>query len=242
MLSLREAKQLRVRQPLSRLIVITQTENKLDEATPKVLERYKSHILDELNIKELEVADTLARFCEYKVEINPKIAGPKFGKELNTIRSLLEAASPKEIVQFIEIGQKVPLPLAYNDNQPRYYLDSEDIKVEQIFPNNLVVSSDANPIIILDIKITDELRREGWARDIVRHVQQLRKDSGLEIQNHIRITWSSDDANLQQAIRDHGDTIRKETLCDEMTQGGVTDGKEIDLSGQMLKIAIEKTS
>ncbi|MBN2212117.1 MAG: isoleucine--tRNA ligase [Sedimentisphaerales bacterium] len=231
-LSIRETNQIRVRQPLKRLIVHP-AETKHEE----ILNRYEAHITDELNVKKLEYIPDTLDLVNFKLKPNHKTLGPKFGKDSKPISQCIAEI---EDTQIIARKVKDNRTIVLSNNQSKWELQPEDIIVETSFPDNLKVNEEDTPVIILDTEITDELRREGWARDIVRHIQQLRKDSGLEIQNHIRITWSTNSGELQQAISKHGDYIRKETLCDEMTQGTISNGKEITLSGQTLKLVIEK--
>ncbi|KPK77171.1 MAG: isoleucyl-tRNA synthetase [Phycisphaerae bacterium SM23_30] len=235
-LSIREIKQIRVRQPLQRLIAVT-----TDERQRKVLKRFEPHLLDELNIKQLEFVESTDQYVSYNVKPNNKNLGPKYGKDLNTITELLGRQSAAEIAQKVDGGINITLQA----ENKTWELEAQDLIVESDLPGNLVLSEGEEPALILDIAITDPLRREGWARDIVRHIQQIRKDIGLEIQNHIKIDYQTDDKNLQAACDEYQDYIRRETLCDAMAEyDGLTstDVKQVKIGGAALKVFVQKTS
>jgi len=205
-LSVREVKQIRVRQPLRRLIAVAQGHD------AEVLRQFEGHILDELNIKKLEFVDSLDGIVSYSVKCNNKTLGPKFGRNLKAIGECLAEMEPKKVAEILGRGESIEL----SRGGETWKLDSEDIILDRSFADSVVVNDTANPAIIVDIEIDDELRHEGWARDVVRHIQQSRKDCGLEIQNRIRIKYHATDTEIGTAITRHCDYICRETLCDEM--------------------------
>ena len=231
-LSVRETQQIRVRQPLPRLIAVT------DNNQANTLERYTEHILNELNIKKLEFADSLDAFVSYSVKANNKLLGPKYGKDLKTIAQLLADKPVHEVVQVVSQGGSIDLTNGPNNWQ----LQADEIIVESNYPETIVLSENAEPKLIVDIEISDELRREGWARDIVRHIQQTRKEIDLQIQDHIRVQWQTDNQNIQKAIMEHKNYIEKETLCEEMTEmeNGSEPTKEIAIGDSKLMLLVEK--
>jgi isoleucyl-tRNA synthetase len=226
-LSIREAKQLRVRQPLARLIVVS------DEHGREVLNRFMQHISEELNIKSLEVVPSLDSFVKYTVKPNLKTLGPRLGKNMKAAAGLIAAADAGTIARPVAAKEKVTLG--------ELTLEPEDFLVDKSIAENLVLSDSARPAIILDTLITPELLREGLARDIVRHIQQLRKDSGLEITDRIIVEYSSSQPDVLAAIEEYRAYIRSETLCDSMTAStGMADGKEIKAGGLELVLALRK--
>ena len=240
-LSIREKKQIRVRQPLKRLLVVTDTKKKLDRTPINILQRFEDHVKDELNVKSIEAIDCLDELVSYKILPNNKTLGPKFGKDTPKIIDLLQKENPKFIAKSVELGGVIPI--IENDDR-RWRLKPEHVIVERIFPENLSVSDGSEPILVLDIEITDELRREGYARDVVRHIQQIRKDIGLEIQNHIAVRFRAEAGGLRAALDEYHDYIKSETLCDDL--GSAEDGeldaaKEIKIAGELLQLAVRKT-
>ncbi len=226
-LSIREAKQLRVRQPLGRLIVVT------DEHGRKVLERFRQHINEELNIKNLEVVSSLDSYVSYSIKPNFKTLGPKLGKDMKIVGSLIASAEPGNIAAAVAAREKVTLGA--------FTLEPEDFLVEKHIAEYLVLSDSVQPVLMLDTKVTPELLREGLARDIVRHIQQLRKDSGLEITDRIVVEYNSSQADVLAAIDEHRSYICDETLCDSLTTGNkLKDPKEIKAGGMEMTLALAK--
>jgi len=232
-LSIREAKQIRVRQPLRRLIVVS------DGSSRKVLKDFESHILEELNVKRLELVDSLDEYVRYEIKPNLKIMGPKFGRNMRTIMNLLAEQPAKETALTLDNGKSIVLDTDGN----HWELQPEDIIVERNFTDNLVVSDNVKPVLAVDTEITEELRKEGLTRDIVRHIQQMRKEMGLEIQDHIRLSLEIDSADIQAAVGEHKTYICRETLCDEITESGATKKdcvKQVRIGGSTVKLAVTK--
>lgn len=232
-LSIRESQQIRVRQPLRRLIVAVNDESR------KVLKNFESHILEELNIKKLELVDGLEKYIRYEVKPNAKSVGPKFGKEMRTITELLAKESAKEVAQSIGRGESIVL----EKDTKKWELMPKDVAVVQKLAENLVVNDSVEPVLIVDTAITEELRQEGFARDIVRHIQQIRKEIGLEIQDRINLRFDSSEESVQAAINEHRKYICQETLCDEIEQLRASEAanfKEVKIGGATVKLAVAK--
>ncbi len=224
-LSIRENKKIRVRQPLATVTAVA------GPAKQEALKRLESHILDELNIKELAFTTELGDYVTYTIKPNFKTLGTKVGKEMGKVRTLLAAANPAELAAKAHAGENFRLG--------DFDLAAEDILVEMQFDETLAVNDAGDPPVILDIKITPELLREGIARDMVRHIQQARKDNGLEIQNHITMQWYCDDDTIKKAIAEHGSYISRETLCDSMTETAApADAIELELETGKLYFTI----
>jgi isoleucyl-tRNA synthetase len=235
-LSIRETKQIRVRQPLQRLIA------QAGEDHQEVLRRYQDHILDELNIKNLEFG-SVSDYVTYVIKPNNKALGPKYGKELSAVKQALEAAAAHDAAEIAKHARDgLSIYLQDPEGQFQWDLHPNDIEIEETFPETLIVDQAAEPALALDIEITDELKREGWARDIVRHIQQTRKDTGLEIQDHILLQLGCADDELQTAIAEHRYYICSETLCDDCeVLDSLSDAtKEIKLGGNILQLRVEK--
>jgi len=230
-LSIRETNQIRVRQPLQRLIAVA------DNHQAETLKRFEGHILDELNIKQLEFVGSIDDYVSYKIKPNHKSLGPKYGRDIKTISQLLGEASANDIARKAANGEQIVL----QDGANSWELQSDDVVVESSYAENIVVNDGTAPILVVDIAITDELRREGLARDIVRHIQQRRKDIGLEIQNRIRVAYSCDDETVNAAIDEHRDYICSETLCDGIKACELGDDAcEVKIGSGILMLKVEK--
>jgi isoleucyl-tRNA synthetase len=231
-LSIREVKQIRVRQPLSRLII-----DPVDETTSEVMNRFENHILDELNIKQLVIED-LSQYQKVSVQPIHKKLGPKFGKEVKAVIGLLAKADAVQVADDVRNQKDIELI----EDGKTFTLSFEDVEVVQEKVDNMEFANEPNFALALDTHITEELQREGYARDIVRHIQQLRKDSGLEIQDRITVNWDTDDQTIREAIDEHKDYICLETLCDELANSQVSaDHKTVKIGNADLKLALRKS-
>ncbi|MBI9015798.1 MAG: isoleucine--tRNA ligase [Phycisphaerae bacterium] len=230
-LSIRETKKLRVRQPLAKLVAVG---NKDDAA---VLEQFKSHVLEELNIKELETVPSLDEFVTYTLKPDRRLLGPKLGKDMKTVMDILKTADAGAIAAKVNAGQGVTI----EGDGKSFELEANELIVECQYPDTLVVSNNVQPHLVLDVDITHELMLEGLARDLVRHIQQTRKDSGFEIQDHISVGWDTTDKNLKEAFDAHKDYICGETLCDKI-QDVISDGQpvEITIGKATLSLSVKK--
>ncbi len=230
-LGMREAAQIRVRQPLRRLVI-----HAPDEETTATLQRFETHILDELNIKAVSIVSDISEFIRYEVKPNHKRIGPRFGKETRAVLQALADVPASQVVSTLESGDVLRL----ESGGKTYELGAEDVIVNQAVAEQMVMSEES-PALILDIHLDDELRTEGRARDIVRHIQQLRKERGLEVQNHIHLAWRSNGPSLRQALQVYRDHIQRETLCDRMIASDDLAGedvKTIELAGETLSLRI----
>ncbi len=230
-LSLRETRQIRVRQPLGRIIV-----SPSDEQTGGAIKKFQDHILDELNIKKLEIGD-ISKYEKYEIKPNHKLLGPKVGKDMKTVIQALAAQDPSAIAAAVRGKQNFTV----QSGAQSWELSPDDVVVERVKVENMEFSNGQAFSIGLDTLITDELRREGYARDIVRHIQQLRKDSGLEIQDHIAIGWESDSPDIIAAIAEHGGYIARETLGKQLSRGVNGEVREVTLGkSAVLRLTITK--
>ena len=231
-LALRERHRLRVRQPLPELIVSSQ-----DELTSRAVNNFSEQILDELNVKTLTLAEDLAQRQTLSIKPNFKTLGPKYHQDLKAIAAVLAQADPGVIAAQAEAGQKITLA---GEGEKSWTLAPEDVLIEKSWPEGLAVAEPPGPLIALDIQVTPELFREGLARDLVRHIQQIRKDIDLEIQDHVSVTYATDSQEVSQAIADHSQYICSETLCDNLIAGIADSGKTITIGKQNVTLKVAR--
>ena len=165
--------------------------------------------------------------------------GPKFGKDMSTITKLLAEQPAKELALAVAQGKNVILQGEAN----QWELEPADIVVVQNLPEDLVLNDSAPPVLIVDTEITDELRREGLARDIVRHIQQIRKDIELEIQDHITLRFQSSQPDVRSAITEHETYISQETLCEQISGSDIPEApnaKEVKIGTGAVRFAVAK--
>jgi isoleucyl-tRNA synthetase len=179
--SIRHAKQLKTKQPLAKLIIIS---NHLDH---HFLAPFEEIIQDELNIKELEWADSSNDFIEHQLKLNFKIAGPKLGKKVNEVNKQLLHASYDEIRLFLTDGTFT----TQLDNGEFVLLSKEDVLVQKTTAlKGFSEASNRNFTIIMDTNLTKELIKEGIARDFIRIIQDLRKQKDLPVDKRIDLYLS----------------------------------------------------
>ncbi|MGH2700961.1 MAG: isoleucine--tRNA ligase [Actinomycetota bacterium] len=217
-----EAK-MRVRQPLARALVVLQS----SEAGG--LEELRSLVAEELNVKSVEIARGLEQLVDYELKPNFKSLGPRFGKRVKDIGRALQDADAHELVRSIESSGVVTLPLNDGDVE----LTAEDLDIRVSGREGFSLAQDGPHGVALDLDVTDELLAEGIAREVVRGVQDLRKSSGLAVENRIELRLFSDDATIARALEAHRDYIAAEVLASSIaldraeTQAAAADTVEV---------------
>jgi isoleucyl-tRNA synthetase len=203
---LREESNLRVRQPLAALRF---SAGSIEIA--QAIERLADVIGEELNIHDVVREANLDSLVKYAYKPNLKTLGPRYGKLLNLLRTMLPELGDAVLAP-LRRGQSVTVELDGNLVE----LLPEDVLVSTEQAAEWVCADDAGIQVAISTVLTPELIREGMSRDFVRHVQQLRKDADLNIQDRIRVQYHSEDPSVQAMVAEWGDYIRGETLADSM--------------------------
>jgi isoleucyl-tRNA synthetase len=219
----------KVRQPLAEAKIQPST-----EADGRAAERFADEFLEELNIKKLTIqSDANGPLLKPEIKLNMKTAGPKFGAKLKSVQVALAAADP---VKLIDQMRSAPVDLA------DAVVEMADLVVSYTAPDGWAGVADRSTQVAIDTRITPELAREGMARDIVRLVQDLRKNSGLEMEDRIILYLGADDENLKQAIVDHRTYIAAETLTKQWADAPFDlHSTSTKIDGQSLTIALKRT-
>jgi len=199
----RERVQIRVRQPLGKVLVHIAGEAAL-QASPRA---YESTLREELNVKEVEWVDGTPDFLEVRGKANFKTLGKRAGKDMKALAAAI-AQLPAEQLFAVQGGGSVDVDLAGTC----YTLGQEDVLIETVSVEGLEASSDGRVTIGLETELTPELAAEGLARELVNRVQGLRRDSGFELSDRIELCVSGS-AALQQVVEVHGDWIAQEVLA-----------------------------
>lgn len=203
--SLRKKENLRVRQPLQKMMVPV-----LNSEFKTKVEAISSLVLAEVNVKQLEFMDTDSGILVKKIKPNFKTLGPKYGKDMKAISEAIFKFDNDDI-QLIEKNRFLQLEI--NGQNLKIELSDVEITTEDI-PGWAVTSLNGNTIA-LDISLNDDLRKEGLAREVINRIQNIRKDIGLEVTDRIKTTLYAQDI-LESAIRDNLNYICSETLCDDI--------------------------
>jgi isoleucyl-tRNA synthetase len=229
-LGLRKKQNIRVRQPLKRIMVPV-----LDEAFRKRLKHIEGLILSEVNVKELEYLEADNEILVKGIKPNFKALGPKIGSNMKTLMAAVNNMNQDQIRE-MELNGKINLNLGSTE----FELMLNDVEiVSQDIPGWLVNSYNGLTVA-LDIVIDEELKKEGIAREFVNRLQNVRKDSGLEVTDRIKVEVKANDTILS-ALVDYKTYICSEILADELIASEqMTEAVEIDIEGEICQIKLQK--
>ena len=231
-LGLRKKEKIKVRQPLQKLIV--PAENPTFE---KRILAVKSLILSELNIKELELIPTDSTFLKKKIKPNFKTIGPKHGKHMKQISSLISNWGNKEI-GVVEKNNG----WSGSINDTSIELNEEDFIIETADVPGFLVANEGGITVALDIEISNELAEEGFAREFVNRIQNYRKELGLNVTDKINIYIKSNE-EINQALNNNLNYICSETLAKSLDFVEEVSGSSVELdlgNGAITKFSITK--
>jgi isoleucyl-tRNA synthetase len=195
-LSLRKARQLRVRLPLASLTVA-------HEAAP-ALSEFADIIKDEVNVKDLVLDDDPATLGEFQLTVSPRVLGPRLGKQVQEVIRAVKAG------QWTQAGDIVTA--AGVELRPGEY----ELKLTAAEPDSTTALPGSNGLIALDIAVSPELIAEGTARDVIRVIQQARRDAGLDVSDRITLVVGAD-GPVADAVRAHAAFVAGETLATDLT-------------------------
>lgn len=200
--SLRNQFNIKNRQPLASVALVTRN---LEER--KVLADMKDTIAEELNVKDVIFHEREDELVEYKAKANFRVLGKQLGKDMKAAAAQIAQLTGEQIAEILS-GEKLVFDVAGKSVE----LDSENVVVDRIEKDGLKVVNDGTLTVGLDTKITDSLSKEGYARDLVRGIQNLRKESGFELTDRIKLEISGD-PKLKDAFEMFRDYIASETLA-----------------------------
>ncbi|GAB4006889.1 isoleucine--tRNA ligase [Spirosoma migulaei] len=226
--SLRKGHKLKVRQPLSRVLIPV-----LNADTRRQIEHVSPIIMSEVNVKAVEFVDDASGILKKKVKPNFKALGPKFGKQMKDVAAVITAMTPEQLKQ---LEQSDSLQLGSFDLQ----LSDVEILTEDI--PGWLVASDSGLTVALDVHVTDELRGEGIARDFVNRIQNLRKDRDFSVTDKIRIELERNNEALATAIEANRDYIQQEVqaVSLDLVSGLNGTAAEIEMDEFQLRLKIER--
>jgi len=231
-LSIRRKVNIKVRQPLAKIILPV-----IDESFAGRFESVRNLVLNEVNVKEVEYIKDTSGIVVKKVKPNFKVLGPKYGKLMKEIASAVNAMNQKEINAFEKAGRKT---LSFNGTQVELTIDDVEIILEDI--PGWQVATDGKFTVALDITVTDELRYEGIAREFVNRIQNIRKESGFDVTDKIRV-YIEDLDFVREAVKRHASYIGSQTLAETVelvTSPAGENVKEVEIDEVSLKVVVEK--
>lgn len=228
-LALRRKVSIKVRQPLSRIMIPV-----TDETQKRAIQAVESLILSEVNVKELHFVDSANEMLVKRVKPDFKKLGPRYGKIMKQLAEEIRIMS-KEKMNELEKNGSITFEVA--GQQAVITLDDVEIISEDI--PGWLVGNEGNLTVALDISVTDELRNEGIARELVNRIQNLRKAKGFEITDRISVLLSSH-PGIDEAVNANAAYIRGQVLADSIEITAETLEDEIEIDDQPLTIRIRK--
>ncbi|RNI32319.1 isoleucine--tRNA ligase [Rufibacter immobilis] len=230
--SLRKKHMIKVRQPLGRILIPI-----LDEKMKTQLQAVEDLILSEVNVKSLEYLEDTTGILVKKIKPNFKRLGQVFGPKLKLVAAQIQQMSQEDIAKMEREGFfEIPV------EDDTTVLSREDVEIMSEDIPGWLVASEGALTVALDITITEELRLEGMARELVNRLQNLRKDSGLDVQDKIRVFLQEDNAEVAAAVQAFGAYIAEEVQAVELTLvQSLADAEAavLDMEGFSLPVRLE---
>ncbi|WP_442787412.1 isoleucine--tRNA ligase [Flavobacterium suncheonense] len=229
-LSLRKKEMIKVRQPLQKVMIPV-----LDEVQRAEIEAVSDLIKAEVNVKEVELLDDASGVLVKQIKPNFKTLGPRFGKDMGLISKEIQNFGQEQINKLEREGE---ISIVISGNS--ITLTTEDVEISSQDIEGWLVANSGGITVALDITITDTLRKEGIARELVNRIQNIRKDSGFEVTDKIKVTMQRDGI-IQEAVNDNEAYIKSETLTEELVfTERIENGTEIEFDDLKTRILISK--
>jgi isoleucyl-tRNA synthetase len=229
-LSLRAKEKIKVRQPLQRIMIPV-----LNEKDREEIEAVSSLIKSEVNVKEIELISDDSGLLVKQIKPNFKVLGPRFGKNMKLVAGAIQSFGADEIATIEKEGQ-----IAIDINGEITTLEAGDVEISSQDIDGWLVASQSGVTVALDVTISEELKKEGVARELVNRIQNLRKDSGFEVTDRINILLQ-EETLVTQTIQDNAEYIKAETLADTLVVSEkVTNGLEITFDNVTTYLSISK--
>ncbi len=229
----RASSKLKVRQPLAQVLV--KPGNDHERAA---IGQFEAHILEELNVKAVATVDSVDDLLTVTARLNKKVAGKKLGKVLPAVEKALAEADATAIAATFARGDNAHVTAAGQT----YTLEPEDVEVAMDAGNDWSAAVDGDTVVLVDKRLTEVLKQEGVARDIVRNVQNLRKDADFDIEDRIRLSVRADAADVSAAVAAFQQYICDETLAAEFSadvlSGAAVHTSEVKLDGGKVTLQV----
>ncbi|MEK9138750.1 MAG: DUF5915 domain-containing protein, partial [Bacteroidota bacterium] len=229
--SMRMKSNLKVRQPLKRIILPISNERERE-----IVHRMESVILDEINVKKIEYVTDESGIVKKSAKANFKSIGPKFGKAVQQVAQRIRQLSAAEIGQIEASGN-----LELHVNGSSITIGKEDVEIIREDIRGWLVESEAGLTVALDTELTEDLVAEGMAREFVSRIQNLRKDAGFQVTDRIAIFYSGPE-KLSRALQAMSTYVKNETLAvdllDAFAQG--EHSAALDINGEEVHVGIER--
>ncbi len=224
---------LKVRQPLAQLSIKVCTPEERE-----VIEGLADQVLEELNVKSLACVEE-SDLVEYQIEPDPRLLGPKYGALYPKIEEALASLDTYSVVEKVRSGEEVEVTI----EGQKVVLLPQEVKIEPLPREGLAVAEEGSYMVAVATTLTEELRREGLAREVVRRIQALRKRADFKIEDTI-VTYFEAHPILVQVMEEHGEYIQQETLSTALVPGGAPPGfvtKSYSIEGYGITLALKQS-
>jgi len=229
-LSLRAKEKIKVRQPLQKIMVPISNETQKNEILAVA-----NLIKSEVNVKEVEVLEDASDILVKQIKPNFKVLGPRFGKDMKAVAQAVNNFKAEDIKNIEQNGN-----LDVEINEKIITLEKSDVEITSQDIEGWLVASSGTLTVALDVTLTDDLKKEGIARELVNRIQNLRKDSGFELTDRIAVQFKKDE-KIINAINKNLEYIKTETLTDELEiLDDLNKGIEITFDDVNTKLFIQK--
>ena len=228
-LSLRKKEQLVVKQPLSRISIPAG-----DERQRERIEQMKQLILDEVNVKELQFVDDGDGMLVKKVKCNFRVMGKKFGKQMKSVSAAVGSMSQADISLLEKEGQ-----ITLNADGADAVVELADVEIISEDMPGWTVANEGSLTVALDITVTPELKQEYVAREVIKRIQNLRKESGFNITDRISVNIS-DTKGISEAVNTHSQFICSQVLANNICVKSEVEGQEVEIDGMKAMISVKK--
>ncbi|MBS4869227.1 MAG: isoleucine--tRNA ligase [Eubacterium sp.] len=214
------------RQPIGNMYV--QSDRKLDA-------EYFDIILDELNVKNMEFVDDASKFTSYSFKPQLRTLGRKYGKLIPAIGEYLKNGDGNALMNELNANGVIKFNIDGTDVE----LGEEDVLTETAQADGFVAESDKTTTVVLSTTLTPELIEEGFVRELVSKIQTMRKDSGFEVLDRIKVYYSGNDT-IAKVFADNKDSIATDVLADDICEGTSDISKEWNINGEKVVLSVEK--
>ncbi len=229
-LSLRAKEKIKVRQPLQKIMIPVDSKQQKEEILAVA-----NLIKHEVNVKEIELLEDASDILVKQIKPNFKVLGPRFGKDMKVIASTIMQFTADDIKKIEQNGE-----IAVEINGKSLTLGLEDVEITSQDIEGWLVANEGNLTVALDVTISDDLRKEGIARELVNRIQNLRKDSGFEVTDRIDVILQKDE-KIVEAIETNMAYIKAETLTKELEiKDQINNGIEIVFDDVNTRLFIQK--
>jgi isoleucyl-tRNA synthetase len=228
-LALRRKVNIKVRQPLSSIMIPVS-----DEQRKETIEAIQSLILNEINVKKIIYVDNTAGILVKKIKPDFKKLGPRYGKIMKDLAKMLTEISQKDILKLEQVG-KILIPVAGQTAE----ITTEDVDIISEDIPGWLVANNGKQTVALDITVTEELKNEGIARELVNRIQNVRKSNGYEIVDKINVVIQSD-PHIDKAVNEYKQYIANQVLANNIIIDNLTEGKELELDDFKIWVKVEK--